>query len=403
MKKIILAVFGLLIVIGALVLVKGAQFSTLVAMQESFVEPPMSVSSFAVKADKWEDKLSAISSLEAAKGLLITADLAGRISKIHFDAGSEVKAGDLLVEQDTSSERAQLRSAQASASLAKNNLSRISALYKKQVVSKSELDNAKSQYQSAIADVDNIRSIIEKKSIRAPFDGRLGIRLVNLGQTINAGESLVSLQATNKMFANFFLPQQMLSKVSVGLPIRLSSDAVPGKVFDGAINAIDPEIDTATRSIKLQAILSNDSQELLPGMFARVEVILPETKDVLLIPITAIQYAAFGDSVFVLETADKADKEKAKTASIETGTTEGLKTGDSKLNANNGQAEPLISRQQFVQLGEHRGDFVAVAKGLNEGQLVASTGAFKLRNNGPIVINNSVLPEFNVSPQVEDK
>jgi membrane fusion protein (multidrug efflux system) len=310
--------------------------------------------------------------LEAAKGLFITADVSGRIANILFTAGSEVKAGALLVEQDISTERTQLRSAQAALALANNNLERITELFAKKVASKSEYDNAQSAHQSAVAEVDNIRAVIEKKSIRAPFDGRLGIRLVNLGQSINAGESVVSLQATNQMFANFFLPQQKLSLVKVGLPVRIESDAVPGKIFDGTINAIDPEIDVATRSIKIQAILANPNQELLPGMFASIEVVLPDLDPVLLVPVTSVQYATFGDSVFIIEPKEEDN-------------------------------ESLVSRQQFIKLGESRGDFVSIEKGLTEGQQVASAGAFKLRNGGPVVINNTVVPDFQIKPTVDDK
>ena len=203
-KSLLLSILGLVIVVGLLATVKSAQIMALIKMGETFSEPPLSISSFKVKSDQWENTLSAIGSLEAAKGLLITADLSGRIAKIHFSAGADVSAGDLLVQQDISAERAQLRSAQAAASLAKSNLDRISELYTKQVASKSELDNAKSSYQATIADVDNIRATIDKKSIKAPFDGRLGIRLANLGQTIKAGESLVSLQATKQMFVNWW-------------------------------------------------------------------------------------------------------------------------------------------------------------------------------------------------------
>ncbi len=384
-KAILLTIVGLVLLVGAIAYVKYAQISTLIESGKSFTEPPLSISSYKVEMDQWENTLSAIGSLEAAKGLLITADLSGRIAKILFDAGSEVKAGDLLVEQDVSSEKAQLRSAQAAAALAKNNLDRISELYNKKVASKSEFDNAQSTYRSAIADVDNIRANIEKKSIRAPFNGRLGIRLVNLGQSINAGEPVVSLQATNQMFVNFFLPQQLLPKVKTGLEVRLNSDAVPGKTFTGKINAIDPEIDSNTRSIKIQAILANGEKELLPGMFASIDVVLPDMKEVLLIPITSVQYATFGDSVFIVEEAKK---------------TEGDNTASQ---SNSNEPPPLTARQQFVKLGEARGDFVTVEKGLTVGQVVASAGVFKLRNGAPVVINNTVVPEFSLNPAVDDK
>lgn len=393
-KTIALTVVGLLIVIAAIAGVKALQIKSLIDMGKTAGPPPVAVSSYDVEADDWVNTLPAIGSLEAAKGLIITADLSGRISKIHFDAGSQVKAGDLLIEQDSSAEQAQLRSAQASAALAKNNLSRIDELYRKKVASKSELDNAQSAYRSAIANADNIRANIEKKSIRAPFDGSLGIRLVNLGQTINAGEPVVSLQATNQMFVNFFLPQQLLSKIKPGLTVNVTSDAVPGEVFPGKINAIDPSINVSTRSIKIQALLGNPEGKLLTGMFVNLDVLLAGSQSVLMIPITAIQYATFGDSVFVIEEA----KVEEKTENI--ATAEASKESSDKPEA---PQKKLVARQQFVKIGEARGDFVSIEKGLEVGQTVASAGVFKLRNGAEVIINNTVVPKYSLEPVVENK
>jgi membrane fusion protein (multidrug efflux system) len=411
-KLIKFVVISLALILIILIGIKFLQFRSL---GKAVVAPPLTVSTYTVKKLEWEQTLSAIGSLEAAKGLIITADLSGRVAKINFDAGSEVKAGDLLVEQDTSTEKTQLRSAQAEAALAKSNLSRITELYQKKVVSKSQYDSAKSEYQTAVANVDNILSTIEKKSIRAPFDGSLGIRLVNLGQTINAGDPVVSLQATNQMFANFFLPQHFLSKVKVGLTVRIRTDAVPDKVFQGKVNAIDPEIDTSTRNIKLQAILSNPDNELLPGMFATIEVVMPEKEQVLLIPVTAVQYATYGDSVFVVERAATQDsiKENATNnnqhgehSEAEHSETVDIKTEQLEAESpesNKSTEEQLITRQQFVKLGESRGDFISVLKGLEAGERVASVGVFKLRNKMPVVIDNTVVPDFQLSPAVDDK
>ncbi len=380
MKKAFFGVFvGLCIVVGALAYVKYEQISTLINAGENRTLPSITTTSFSVKEASWEQTLSAIGSLEAAKGLVITADISGRISKVLFEAGSEVEAGDLLVQQGTSEERAQLRSNQAAAALAKSTLKRTAELYRKKVASKSELDNAQSTYDSAVADVDNTRATIEKKSIRAPFSGRLGIRLVDLGQFINAGDSVVSLQSIDKMYVNFSLPQQFNAKVSTDLSVRLESDAVPNQQFIGKIKVIDPEIDTATRSVRLQAIIDNPRQELLPGMFATIDVLLPESESVLLIPVTAVQYATFGDSVFVIERA--LDEETKKPV----------------------EPQKLIVRQQFVKLGESRGDFVVVKKGLKQGETVASTGVFKLNNGASVIVNNSVAPNFNIEPSVSDE
>lgn len=378
-KTFFWVVVGLCLVIGSLVYVKYEQISTLISSGENFTPPATTTTSFNVQKTSWEQTLSSIGSLEATKGLIVTADISGRISNVLFEAGSEVKAGDLLIQQDTSEEQASLRSNQAAAALAKSTLERITKLYNQNVASKSELDNSKGTYDSAVANVDNTRAAIEKKSIRAPFAGRLGIRLVNLGQFINTGDAVVSLQAIDKMYVNFSLPQQFNSKVDVGLFIRLESDAVPGKQFLGSINAIDPEIEIATRSVRLQAVIDNPNKELLPGMFATIDVLLPNNKTVLYIPVTAVQHATFGDSVFVIEPAKNPETNQVV------------------------EPEQLIVRQQFVKLGESRGDFVAVDKGLNEADLIASIGVFKLSNGGSVVINNSVVPNFSITPDVRDE
>ena len=378
-KTFFWVVVGLCLVISSLVYVKYEQISTLISSGKNFTPPATTTTSFDVQKTSWEQTLSSIGSLEATKGLIVTADISGRISNVLFEAGSEVKAGDLLIQQDTSEEQARLRSNQAAAALAKSTLERITKLYNQKVASKSELDNSKSTYDSAVANVDNTKAAIEKKSIRAPFAGRLGIRLVNLGQFINTGDSVVSLQAIDKMYVNFSLPQQFNSKVDVGLSIRLESDAVPEKQFLGSINAIDPEIEVATRSVRLQAVIDNPNKELLPGMFATIDVLLPNNRAVLYIPVTAVQYATFGDSVFVIEAAKDPEKNQVV------------------------DPEQLIVRQQFVKLGESRGDFVAVDKGLNETDKIASTGVFKLTNGGSVVINNSVVPNFSIAPDVRDE
>lgn len=422
--RVLLTFVGIILVVGAIALVKGLQISALIESGKAMQEPPTTISSSIVEAHEWETTLQAIGSLEAAKGLEVTADLSGRINRILFEAGSEVEAGDLLVEQDISVEKAQLRSATSAAVLAKSNFTRIRQLFERKVASKSEFDNAKNAYQSALADVDNINASIEKKSIRAPFNGRLGIRLVNLGQTISAGEPVVSLQATDQMFVNFFLPQQNLPLLASGLTVRLTSDAVPDTVFTGTINAINPEIDSDTRSVEIQAILSNPDNKLLPGMFASIDVVLPNIQRVLLVPITAVSYSTSGDSVFVIE--EKTDEVSEKTSgshiadntivdnSIAADSTSDSSHQTKKAVAvtsqdsagdveNSDRSSSLVVRQQFVRLGEARGDFVVVNKGLKEGEQVVNAGVFKLRNGASVVINNDVVPEFTLTPTLQDQ
>lgn len=390
-KKIIFTVLGLLILISVIAAIKVSQIVTLMQLGENSVEPSVTISSIDVKPYQWESTLTAIGSLEAAKGLDVTADLSGRITKIAFDAGTEVSAGDLLVEQDISTETAQLRAAKSETILSKNNFDRVKQLHQRKVASQSEYDNAKNAYQSALAAADNIRAAIEKKSIRAPFSGRLGIRLVNLGQSINAGQPVVSLQSTELMFVNFFLPQQNLPLLQKGLTVRLRTDAVPNKIFVGTINAINPEIDSDTRSVEIQALLANPENQLLSGMFTNIEVVLPELEDVLIVPVTAVKYATYGASVFVIEPQVKAS------------TVTPPKTDQDSVVAANDTAEQWVVRQQFVRLGETRGDYVVVTKGLSSGQRIVSTGVFKLRNGAPVVINNDIVPEFSLKPSLDDR
>lgn len=371
MKKALFAsVMGLLIIFGALAGVKALQIRDLIAAGAAMSPPPTAVASELVQATQWETTLSAVGELEASRGVLLTADLAGRIASIAFEPGARVRQGDLLVEQEVSSEQTQLEAAEADVALARANLDRASKLFRDKLVPRSDFDAAQAAYKSAAAREDTIRASLDKKQIVAPFDGRLGLRQVDIGQNISAGTPIVSLQAIDRMYFNFALPQRDITRIATGLPVAIAVDALPHKTYRGTIGAINSEIDTSTRTVEVQAVLENPEGELLPGMFGRVEVQLDERRDVLMIPAPAISYASFGDSVFVIEERDGA---------------------------------ALVARQQFVQLGEQRGDFVEVTKGLTAGERVASAGAFKLRNNAPVTLNESVKPEYQLDPSVEDR
>ena len=369
-KPIIYVVVGCLLLLGALAGVKYMQIATLIEVGKTMKPPPETVSSYQVEQVNWERTLSAVGTLEAVRGVTISADTAGRVTEINFDAGKEVKKGDLLVRQDTSSEQAQLRAAQANVELTRANLTRVKELHGKKVVSKSQLDTAQAQERQAVAEADRIQSIIEKKSISAPFDGRLGIRLINLGEDLSTGTPIVSLQAADPIFVNFYLPQQYLAELEIGLQVRITTDATPGKTFVGKVSAINTEVEQSTRNVRLQSLLANPEQILLSGMFASVEVVLAQTNKVIVIPVTAVSYATYGDSVFVLEKNEE---------------------------------DQLIASQQFVQLGEVRGDFVAVNKGVKPGETVASAGLFKIFNGAPVAINNEGAPEFRSDPSPEDQ
>jgi membrane fusion protein (multidrug efflux system) len=373
-KRVIITIVGLIVVAGILGGIKGLQIERMIAQGKQFSPPPEPVTTAVARKETWESLLTAVGSLEAVQGVIVTAELSGKVERIGFAPGTKVKTGELLVQQDISAENAQLRAAEANLTLAKIELDRKRKLLAQKTISRSEYDNAEAQFKQAAAQADNIRATIKKKTIRAPFDGRLGIRLVNVGQVLKEGDAIVSLQSIDPIFVNFSLPQQQLAQVKSGLSVQVTTDALPGQVVDGKITAINPQVDTATRNIQMQATVANAEERLRPGMFVNVAVVLPARKDVLAIPATAVLYAPYSDSVFVVE-----EKKEEK----------------------NGQPGQVV-RQKFVRLGEKKGDYVAIVSGLEEGDTVVSTGVFKLRNGQSVVVDNAVTPEFKLKPEPEE-
>jgi len=373
-KRIIFTIIGLLILIGLLGGIKGIQIERMIAQGSQSVPPPETVTTTVARTESWESRLTAVGSLAAVQGVTVTAELTGKVVQIIFEPGTKVNAGDLLVRQDTSSEEAQLRAAEAAVELAKRNLERLKKLLDRRTIAQSQYDDADAKYKEGVAQADAIKAAIAKKTIRAPFAGRLGIRLVNLGQILNEGDPIVSLQSIDPIFVNFFLPQQQLAQVQPGLTVRVTSDALASQEIEGKITAINPEVDAATRNIRIQATVANRQERLRPGMFVNVAVVLPASQDVLAVPATAVLYAPYSDSVFAV-------KEKQSEDNKQPG---------------------LVVRQQVVQLGERRGDFVAVVSGLKAGEIIVSTGAFKLRNGQSVVVDNTLAPEFKLAPEPRD-
>jgi membrane fusion protein (multidrug efflux system) len=373
-KRILFTILGVLVVIGILGGIKGMQINRMIAVGSQSTPPPTTVTSAVVRTESWESHINSVGSLEAVQGVMLTAELPGKVVRIAFEPGTKVKAGDLLLQQDISSEKAQLRAAEATLALTKLDLERSSKLLATKAVAKAKYDSDFAQYKQAVAQIDGIRATIRKKTIRAPFDGSLGIRLVNLGQVLNEGEPIVSLQTINPIFVNFFLPQQQLAQVKPGLKVRVTTDALSGEVIEGEITAISPEVDVATRNIRIQATVANNQERLRPGMFVNVAVVLPSRGEVLAIPATAVLYAPYGDTVFVVN-----EKEREKDL----------------------QSVKVV-QQKIVQLGEKRGDFVAIVSGLEKGETVVSTGVFKLRNDQTVVVDNTLAPVFKLAPKPED-
>jgi membrane fusion protein (multidrug efflux system) len=373
-KRIIFTILGVLAIIGILGGIKGMQINRMIAIGSQSTPPPETVTTAVVRSESWEALITSVGSLEAVQGVMLTAELPGKVTRIAFEPGTKVKAGDLLLQQDISSEQAQLRAAEAAVALTKLELERSSKLLGKKAVAQAKYDSDDALYKQALAQIDGIRATIRKKTIRAPFTGRLGIRLVNLGQIIKEGEPIVSLQALDPIFVNFSLPQQQLAQVTPGLKVRVTTDALAGQAIEGEITAISPEVDAATRNIRVQATVANSQEHLRPGMFVNVAMVLPLREEVLAIPTTAVLYAPYGDTVFVVD-AKKSEKDVESVN---------------------------VVRQKIVQLGEKRGDYVASLSGLEKGETVVSTGVFKLRNGQAVVVDNTLAPEFKLAPEPED-
>ncbi len=371
-KAIALAVIG---VVGLLLLVggiKALQVRKMMAMKPMM--PATTVSSVAVEEQDWSPILSAVGSVSPVQGAVVSTELGGVVAEVGFSNGGVAKKGEVLLKLDSSSEAAQLHTAEAEADLARSDVERARDLAARKVVSKAELDSAESKLKQKEGTVDNMRAMIAKKEVRAPFDGQLGIRQVNVGQMINPGQQVVSLQSLDQVFVDFALPQQDLARLAAGLEVRVQTDAAPDRKFTGKLTAVNSAVDSVTRNVSVQATLENQDHALRPGMFVKVEVVLPEKGPALVIPGSAVSYAPFGDSVFVIE------KKKDE------------KTGE----------ESQVLRQQFVRVGEARGDFVSITKGLEAGQEIVSAGVFKLRNGIPVVINNDLAPKPQLNPKPAD-
>jgi membrane fusion protein, multidrug efflux system len=361
---------GVLVVAAVLVVVAGVkvlQIRSMIAFGKSFVPPPETISSAVAHEEKWQDALTAVGSIDPQNGVTLAPEIPGTVTQIAVADGAVVAKGDLLLQLDASTEQAQLRSAEAQTELSRLNADRTQKLRADNTVSQSESDTADATLKQYQANADVIRATIEKKTIRAPFAGRLGIWQVNVGASVDARHALVSLQSLTPVYADFSLPQQNLAQLKTGLAVQVTCDAYPDKNFEGTLTAINPDLNAVTRSVPLRATFENADGLLRPGMFVRAEIILPEEKPVLAIPATAVLSAPFGDSVFVIEQS---------------------------TNSGGG----LVVRQQLIETGKSHGDFVSVKKGLNPGDKVASSGIFKLRNGVSVQENNEDSPKPSLTP-----
>jgi membrane fusion protein (multidrug efflux system) len=372
-KRLILTLVAIVAILGGLGFVKFRQVETAIAQGAAFQMPPTAVTTVVAQQVTWPSTLTVIGTAAAIQGVTVSADLPGTIDKIHFESGQWVHEGDILVELDTRQERAQLANMEAQRDLAGINYGRAQELVKAGVISHSEYDNASAQQKATEAQVGDIKAAIARKTIHAPFTGLLGIRQVSLGQYLAAGQAIVSLQSVDPIYVNFGVPQQDTAQMSPGRFLRVTNGDLPGMAFSGKITALDSVINEQTRNIQVQATLANKGNKLRPGMFVQVELPIGQARQVVPLPASAINYAPYGDSVYVV-----------------------TEMKDAKGNKYRG------ARQQVVKIEGSRGDQVAITSGLNPGDEVVSSGVFRLRNGAPVQVNNSVKPDNSPNPKPED-
>ena len=375
---------GVLSLLGGLGGLKAAQIKSLLAYGRAAAAmgpPPEVVGTMKAKEQTWENRLFSVGTIAPARGVTVSNDAPGVVTAIKFQSGQTVRRGQMLVELDSRVERAELASLRAQAGLARVSAGRTRALFKDDAVPKAQLDNAESALQSASANAAALQAQIDRKIVRAPFDGRLGIRLVNLGQYLNPGTAITSLQSSDQNYVDFALPQQQLKQIAVGTVVRIN-EGLPGPRAEAAIAAIDPTLDPVTRSGRVRAAVRKMDGVLSPGMFVNVSVVLPDRREVTLVGATSLIHASFGDSVFAVE--ERKDDQGA------------LLTGP------DGKPAKVV-RQQFVKTGEARGDFVEILEGVKLGQEIVAQGAFKLRNGAPVMVNNSVKVELQLAPRPENR
>lgn len=381
----LITIFGLLVAVGLLVAIKGAQIGMLIGFgkqAEKDGPPPEVVGTAVAEEQSWEGTLTSVGSVASAKGVALAADVPGVVTRISFESGATVKQGQVLVELDANVERAQLASALARKELATTTIARTRALAAKGAIAQAQLDADEAQLRTATTDVEGLSAQIAKKTIRAPFAGKLGIRSVNLGQYLQPGTPVTVLETIDAVHVDFSLPQQRLGDVAVGQPVRITVAGAGTPPLDGTIAAVDPTVEATTRTIKLRADVSNKTEGLRPGMFVQVAVVLPQKTKSVTVPATAVVHAPYGDSVFVIE------ERKPETPGI-------AKTPDGK---------PVkVARQQFVRVAGARGDFVALLDGVKASEEIVTAGAFKLRNNAPVVVDNTKQPVPKLDPRPDNR
>jgi membrane fusion protein (multidrug efflux system) len=370
----ILMLAAMAAILSGLGVVKFKQIQTAMAQGAAFQPPPEAVTTIVAREERWASTLNAVGSAAAVQGVTVSADLPGTVDRVAFDSGRAVQAGEVLVELDTRQERAQLAAAEADRDLARINFDRMEGLLSESVISKAEYDRAASARKQTEAKVGEILATIARKTIKAPFTGILGIRQVNRGQYLKAGDPVVGLQSLHPIYVNFDVPQQDADRVRVGHSVQVTAKDIGSAPFTGQVTALDSVVDQNTRNVKIQATLANPEGKLRPGMFVDVEVATGANQTVIALPASAISYAPFGNSVFIVTETKTPDGKPYKGV-----------------------------RQQFVNVGPTRGDQIAVLSGVKPGDEIATSGLFKLRTGVAVLVNNSIQPANNPKPKPENR
>ena len=374
MNRRMLQMLGTFVLVVAILgFVKYRQISAAIAAGKSNVPPPEAVTTVVAQQVEWANTIDAVGSIAPIQGVTLSADLPGVVAKIAFNSGAHVAEGQVLVQLDTRQEQAQLASAQAQLELAKVNLDRSQKLLDQKAIAQSDFDLTSAQFKSAEAAVSQAQASIDRKTIRAPFAGVTGIRQVNLGQYVNSGDPIVPLQAMDAVFMNFSVPQQAIGSIQLGSGVDAIVEGSKDSAFHGKVTAIDPVVNDATRNVQVQATFPNPRGELKAGMYATVRVTVGESQPIVALPSSAINYAPYGNSVFILE----------------------------DMKGPNGKSYRGV-RQQFVKIGRAQGDQVAILGGVKAGDEVATSGVFKLRPNAAVKVNNTVTPSDSTAPKPED-
>ncbi|MCM2292669.1 efflux RND transporter periplasmic adaptor subunit [Allorhizobium sp. BGMRC 0089] len=372
-KRMIIMLLATGAVLGGLFWFQNFKAGIIQKVMASMSNPPQTVSTTVANVTNWQDQIQAVGTLGAERGADLALQVSGIVQNISFKNGDDVKEGQTLLQLYADDDIAKLQSLQATADNYAITLKRDQEQFKYNGVSQATVDTDKANLKNATALVDQQAAVLSEKTLKAPYSGRLGIRAVDVGEYLTAGTTIVTLQALDLLHVDIYLPQQRISELKVGQPVKLTVDAFPGKTFDGEISAINSKVDSTSRNVQVRAVLKNPEKLLLPGMFARVTISIGNEKQFITLPQTAIVYNPYGDSVFVVENTS--------------GTEKGQKT----------------VKQVFVKTGDTRGDNVAITSGINKGDTVVVAGQLKLRNGTPVMIDNSHVPTAENAPQIVDQ